>query len=287
MQTNQYPNTTTVIGENDYIDVDKYISAGVYQSNKMSGASVINQLGSNFANTNLTLTGNRSHSFDGNILGFTDIERFVMFANTAPTPGVSSFESTGYGVTRLDVTHEFKSQLGTTSKMFGDNTTRFYNGVGIGASGEITRCLNVNATSGVYGVYSLSNNFPAGYFNSSASYGIEANGTFGGVFTGSTAGLDSTSTAGIAGAFSTSSGKSIVATGRIEVNTVGYSPTNNPSALLQLESITQGFLPPRMTTANINAISSLSEGLVVYNTTIKHLCCYQNGAWVKFSHSPM
>jgi hypothetical protein len=66
MQTNQYTNTVTVIGENDYIDVDKYISAGVYQSNKMLGSNVVNQLGANFSNTNLTFASTRTHDLASN-----------------------------------------------------------------------------------------------------------------------------------------------------------------------------------------------------------------------------
>ena len=59
------------------------------------------------------------------------------------------------------------------------------------------------------------------------------------------------------------------------------------SARLSVESTTQGFLPPRMTTTQVNAIATPAEGLVVFNTTISHLCAYQSGAWVKMSHSPM
>jgi hypothetical protein len=61
------------------------------------------------------------------------------------------------------------------------------------------------------------------------------------------------------------------------------------SAQLQIDSTTRGVLIPRMTTAEILAIGggTPAEGLLVYNTTISHLCCYQAGAWVKFSHSPM
>jgi hypothetical protein len=59
------------------------------------------------------------------------------------------------------------------------------------------------------------------------------------------------------------------------------------SAKMQVESTTQGFLPPRMTTTQINAIASPAEGLTVYNTTISHMCFYQAGSWVKINHSPM
>jgi hypothetical protein len=66
MQINQYTNTVTSIGENDYIDVDKFISAGVYQSNKMLGSNVVNQLGANFSNTDLTFASSRTHNLAGN-----------------------------------------------------------------------------------------------------------------------------------------------------------------------------------------------------------------------------
>jgi hypothetical protein len=59
------------------------------------------------------------------------------------------------------------------------------------------------------------------------------------------------------------------------------------SSILQADSTTQGFLPPRMTTTQINAIASPADGLQVYNTTISHMCVYQAGSWVKINHSPM
>lgn len=70
---------------------------------------------------------------------------------------------------------------------------------------------------------------------------------------------------------------------------VSVGTTSEPvaSAVLQADSTTKGFLPPRMTTTQINAIASPAEGLMVYNTTISHMCVYQAGSWVKLSHSPM
>jgi len=65
------------------------------------------------------------------------------------------------------------------------------------------------------------------------------------------------------------------------------STAANASSILDLTSTTKGFLPPRMTTAQINAITTPAEGLIAFNTTISHLCVYQAGAWAKLSHSPM
>jgi hypothetical protein len=52
----------------------------------------------------------------------------------------------------------------------------------------------------------------------------------------------------------------------------------NASAKLQVESTTQGFLPPRMTTTQKNAIATPAAGLIVYDTTLAKLCVYTT-AW--------
>lgn len=57
------------------------------------------------------------------------------------------------------------------------------------------------------------------------------------------------------------------------------SSTNNASAVLQADSTTKGFLPPRMTTTQKNAIATPAAGLVVYDTTTNKLCCYNGSTW--------
>lgn len=51
------------------------------------------------------------------------------------------------------------------------------------------------------------------------------------------------------------------------------------SAVLQADSTTQGFLPPRMTTTQRDAITSPASGLMVYNTTTNKAQCYNGTAW--------
>lgn len=53
------------------------------------------------------------------------------------------------------------------------------------------------------------------------------------------------------------------------------------SAVLDLQSTAKGFLPPRMTTAQKNAISSPSEGLMVYDLTLHHPFYYNGSSWVQ------
>lgn len=52
------------------------------------------------------------------------------------------------------------------------------------------------------------------------------------------------------------------------------SSTPNAAAIFQADSTTQGFLPPRGTTAQKNAIASPPEGLCFYDTTTHKLCVY-------------
>jgi len=51
------------------------------------------------------------------------------------------------------------------------------------------------------------------------------------------------------------------------------------SSMLQVDSTTQGFLPPRMTTTQKNAIGTPARGLVVFDTTLVKLCVYNGTTW--------
>jgi hypothetical protein len=57
--------------------------------------------------------------------------------------------------------------------------------------------------------------------------------------------------------------------------------TGSPAAssLLDITSTTKGFLPPRMTTTQKNAIASPAAGLVIYDTTLNKLCVRVAAAW--------
>jgi len=58
----------------------------------------------------------------------------------------------------------------------------------------------------------------------------------------------------------------------------GYA-VNEASAQVIVNSTTRGFLPPRMTTTQKNAIASPAAGLVVYDSTTNKLCCYNGSTW--------
>ena len=75
----------------------------------------------------------------------------------------------------------------------------------------------------------------------------------------------------------------ITNTGNVLIGTT----TNIASSKLTIDSTTQGVLVPRMTTTQINAISSPANGLIAYNTTLATLCFYDGSGWRKVSHSSM
>jgi hypothetical protein len=58
-----------------------------------------------------------------------------------------------------------------------------------------------------------------------------------------------------------------------------FTTSLSASAILQADSTTQGFLPPRMTTSQKNAISSPVAGLIVYDTTLNKLCVRTASTW--------
>lgn len=62
--------------------------------------------------------------------------------------------------------------------------------------------------------------------------------------------------------------------------------TTTPAASAQLEvsSTTKGFLPPRMTTTQRDAIASPAAGLTIYNTTKNAHECYNGTAWYTTVH---
>ena len=60
----------------------------------------------------------------------------------------------------------------------------------------------------------------------------------------------------------------------------GGTFTDVASARLTINSTTQGFLPPRMTTTQKNAIATPATGLMVYDTTLNLISVYNGTIWI-------
>jgi hypothetical protein len=72
-------------------------------------------------------------------------------------------------------------------------------------------------------------------------------------------------------------------TQRMTINSagnIGIGVTSpNANAILDVTSTTKAFMPPRMTTAQKNAIASPTAGMVVYDTDMKGISFYNGTAW--------
>ncbi|MDE2591094.1 MAG: hypothetical protein KGL95_15660, partial [Patescibacteria group bacterium] len=69
----------------------------------------------------------------------------------------------------------------------------------------------------------------------------------------------------------------------IGINTTGATP--DPSALLDISGSPlndKGLLIPRMTTAQMNAITSPADGLVIFNTDCQVFDYWNGTAWIPF-----
>ena len=64
---------------------------------------------------------------------------------------------------------------------------------------------------------------------------------------------------------------------------VGASSAASDKAVLEASSTTQGFLPPRMTEAQRDAIISPAAGLMIWNTTDVKLQVYSGSLWVNMN----
>ncbi|WP_152973283.1 hypothetical protein [Lacinutrix mariniflava] len=65
---------------------------------------------------------------------------------------------------------------------------------------------------------------------------------------------------------------------------IGTSTPDSSSAL-QVDSTTGTFVPPRMTTEQMNLITTPLTGSLVFNTTLNSLCIYKNDEWSTISNS--
>jgi hypothetical protein len=205
--------------------------------------------------------------------------------------GVNAGNLTMGGAATVNTHSSYNSVLGVSALQ--SNTTGYSNSA-LGVS-----ALQSNTTgysNSVLGVNALQSN-TTGYFNS--ALGVNAgrflsNGTTGNATSNNSVflGLNTRASAEgvtneiVIGATATGNGSNSATLGNDSVTktvlkgAVGVGTTTPAaSAQLDLTSTTRGFLPPRMTTAQRDAIASPDTGLMIFNTTTAKIDFYDGTAW--------
>jgi len=158
---------------------------------------------------------------------------------------------------------------------------------------NVTFFTNISATTN--GLTVINNNLPTAYGNALATTipgtiravigsGTDISGSNLYLVGGLGTGTGSTGDVVIRGANTGSTGTTLAteldrvtfkADGRVGFGT----PTPAATSIVDVTSTTQGFLFPRMTTTQKNAITSPAEGLIVYDLTLHKLCIYTGAVW--------
>jgi hypothetical protein len=177
------------------------------------------------------------------------------------------------GIERLSVSNTGWARLGSFLSISAQNVT-----FASYASGQLTLFDNAFSGFGRINFGGTTNAFPAIKRN---GVNLEARLADDTNFTGFTADIITTSgpNAFIVTATIFSGG---IGTTRFG-NAIGAGFTaggNDASAIVDIRSTTRGFLPPRMTTAQRDAIASPAAGLLVYNTTTNAWNGWNGTSWV-------
>jgi hypothetical protein len=137
-----------------------------------------------------------------------------------------------------------------------------------GNNTSTTTLFRTNNSSGNFTIKSLNNyRTDFGYFGNNTVTILDTD-----ISSAFRAGLTSISSSWYAAYFTCATGDV-----RVGQNTTGTN--SNPSAILQINTTSQGFLQPRMTTVQKVAISTPATGLTVYDTTLNTNEYYDGAAW--------
>jgi hypothetical protein len=164
-------------------------------------------------------------------------------------------------------------------------------GAGGGYTGDFRALLQSTTTNGagmIFGESTSSESYLVRYgsaysgtyttgINFAASFNLRSGGTY-----NQTLVLGGTPIINQIGTTTTNIGTRLDATGLKIDQIQNLSTSNAASSVLEIVSTTKGFLVPRMTTTQKNAISSPAEGLEVYDLTLHQRSYYNGTTWINY-----
>lgn len=287
------PEAITEVSGNDRLVVAKEISPGVFETQQTPAENIYSK---NYLNANLiNSTGNRSHDHGEYDMLWGKIKTFTAQATIAPTGSNASFNWRGYGTSSSDLQIQESSQLGVIREAYGDQSQKFFGDTVI----EIGKKVVFNSTlgyieksTGSNGVAIIGNDGvlyvgwnggqlrhdpgtevdtldtygsgSSGYFRQNGSGSAWRYGRNGS--NGSIMGYVTTLSDFVELVSMKSDDGTWVHKTRTFIDESGAG-TMDDSATFQVDSTEKGLLIPRMTEAQMNAISDPANGLEVFNTT--------------------
>jgi hypothetical protein len=276
-----YPTTTVLIDE-DLFDLSKYDGVSAYATNAIKWEDILKEIQidltfNNIYNNNGTLAGNRTVSMGVNDLTFgsTGEANLLRFDSTSDRIGIGTAAPTA----KLEVvgTSYFNGNVGIGTSTPTEKLEVVGNAKINGAI-EIKGTTNYTALSFDNTTANKNNNIlfkDAGTTVGQFHYDLFGGGAFGDGFKL----YAKTPLSTDAETMVWDSNDNVhVPNGNFFVG-LSAPASVEASAIIQANSVSKGFLPPRMNTTQKNAITSPATGLIVFDTVLAKLAVYTGAGW--------
>jgi hypothetical protein len=254
--------STNFLGTTDNVNL-------VFRRNNVVSATIDSSLseaggngGRTFFGFGTTGTGNNNTGFGYKALRFSTGDNNTSIGNFAARSITTGARNTVIGSTALP------------------NATTTNNNTGIGfnilnstTGGANTALGGFSLNSNSSGTNNVGIGFQSGFYNTTASNQVFINSFDRGSYA-----LEQAGSPFYAQQNATVANQIVTLNGRVGINTI--SP--NTSSALEISSTTRGFLPPQMTTAQRDAITTPAAGLIIYNTSTSKHQGYNGTTWNDF-----
>lgn len=194
----------------------------------------------------------------------------------------TGYDNTGYGYRAL-----YKNTTGTENTAIG-STALYTNTTGADNTAVGLYSLFYNTTGSwntAHGTYALFEN-STGNNNTADGFqaGYHLTGGNGNIFIGSASGPTSNQSIDSSMWLGNTRGNEPAIYGDLTDGQIGIGTTTpDPSAKLEVNSNNQGFLPPRMTSAEILSIANPATGLMVFDLDLYKLVFFNGTNWIDFN----
>lgn len=226
----------------------------------------------NNANLALTVNGSDQLTFNGVVIGASGIGTV---SSVSVVGGSSKLSSSGSPITSTGTITMDVVEANLTLDNIGGTLS-----ISKGGSGATTANAALNAflpsQGGNSGKYLTTDGTNTSWATVSGTGTVTSVGLSG---TSNQVTVTGSSPITTSGSWTLSLPQDIATSSNVQFGKIGLGSSVEASSILSLSSTSLGFLPPRMTTTQRDAISSPGNGLVIYNTTTGVLNFYNGSVW--------